>query len=226
MNKAITGTQQGDDTTSGAGTPARILIVEDSKGIRELIFAILTNAGYECRAVSSGREALALLNSGERFDLMLCDLLNNPHGITLLDRTQQNCPRMPVIISTILKETVTEQRSVAETQLAALDAETAAMQTLMEGTQREIVDLAGMWNKGGAQQRQELAFSLYPDGLFYSRELRFFEPRNTLLVNAIQDMIAYLRTEYKIGVGNGNRTRNRRSHSPVLCQLSYSHRRG
>jgi hypothetical protein len=24
-------------------------------------------------------------------------------------------------------------------------------------------------------------------------------------------------------VGNGNRTRNRRSHSPVLCQLSYSH---
>lgn len=40
------------------------------------------------------------MNSGERFDLMLCDLLNNPHGITLLDRTQQNCPRMPVIIST------------------------------------------------------------------------------------------------------------------------------
>jgi hypothetical protein len=26
------------------------------------------------------------------------------------------------------------------------------------------------------------------------------------------------------GVGDGNRTRNRRSHSPVLCQLSYSHR--
>jgi hypothetical protein len=25
-------------------------------------------------------------------------------------------------------------------------------------------------------------------------------------------------------VGNGNRTRNRRSHSPVLYQLSYSHR--
>ena len=29
----------------------------------------------------------------------------------------------------------------------------------------------------------------------------------------------------KLGVGNGNRTRNRRSHSPVLCQLSYSHHR-
>src|SRR3984885_10898245 len=31
---------------------------------------------------------------------------------------------------------------------------------------------------------------------------------------------------FKSGVGNGNRTRNRRSHSPVLCQLSYSHRHG
>jgi two-component system response regulator FlrC len=99
MNRAIAGTQQGDDT-SGAGTPERILIVEDSKGVRELMFDILTAAGYECRAVSSGREALARLNSGERFDLMLCDLLNNPHGINLLDRTQQNCPSMPVIIST------------------------------------------------------------------------------------------------------------------------------
>src|SRR5438105_10054889 len=27
-----------------------------------------------------------------------------------------------------------------------------------------------------------------------------------------------------VGVGDGNRTHNVRSHSPVLCQLSYSHR--
>jgi hypothetical protein len=29
---------------------------------------------------------------------------------------------------------------------------------------------------------------------------------------------------FNSGVGDGNRTRNVRSHSPVLCQLSYSHR--
>ena len=100
MNKAMAGTQQGGGAASAAGTPERILIVDDCNGIRELICEILTTAGYECRAVSSGREALALLNSGERFDLMLCDLLNDPHGITLLDRTQHDCPTMPVIIST------------------------------------------------------------------------------------------------------------------------------
>jgi len=100
MNSAIDETQQGDDTASGAGTPERILIVDDCESIRELILDILTTAGYECRAVSSGREALALLDSGERFDLMLCDLLNNPHGITLLERTRHDWPRMRVVIST------------------------------------------------------------------------------------------------------------------------------
>jgi site-specific DNA recombinase len=61
-----------------------------------------------------------------------------------------------------LKETVTQQKTDAETQLAALDTETASMQVLMEGTQREFVDLVGAWMKGGVQQRQELAFGLYP----------------------------------------------------------------
>lgn len=99
-----------------------------------------------------------------------------------------------------LKETATRQRADAEGQLAALDAETASIQVLMEGTQREIVDLVGMWRNGGVQQRQELAFSLYPDGLFYSRETLFFEPRNTLLMNAMREMIEYLSDERNIGV--------------------------
>lgn len=80
--------------------PERILVVDDSEPVRQFISMILTAASYECRAVSSGREALALLEAGEQFDLMLCDLLNNPHGITLLERTKKDYPRMPVIITT------------------------------------------------------------------------------------------------------------------------------
>ena len=99
---------------------------------------------------------------------------------------------------------MTQQKTEAETQLAALDTETASVQVLMEGTQREIVDLVGAWKKGGVQQRQELAFGLYPDGLYFSRETLFVEPRNTLLMKAMQEMIACLRDEWKIGVGDGN----------------------
>jgi DNA-binding NtrC family response regulator len=101
MNKAITGTRQRDGNTAGQSrTPERILIVDDAEAVREFTSLILTAAGYECRTVSSGHEALALLKSGERFDLMVCDLLNNPHGITLLERTKKKCPRMRVIIAT------------------------------------------------------------------------------------------------------------------------------
>jgi len=80
--------------------PERILIVDDAEAIRDFMSLILTAAGYECRTVSSGYEALALLKAGEQFDLMVCDLLNNPHGITLLERTKEKHPRMPVIIAT------------------------------------------------------------------------------------------------------------------------------
>jgi CheY-like chemotaxis protein len=79
-----------DGTTRRLRTPERILVVDDAEAVREFISLILSAAGYECRTVSSGREALALLNAGERFDLMLCDLLNSPHGITLLERNKKN----------------------------------------------------------------------------------------------------------------------------------------
>ena len=99
MKKPTAGSQQQNTgTTDRLETPTPTLIVDDSKGVRELILNILTNVGYE--SVGSGRGALALLESGERFDLMLCGLLNNPHGINLLDRSKKVYPTMPVIIST------------------------------------------------------------------------------------------------------------------------------
>jgi CheY-like chemotaxis protein len=100
MNRATVAQGRTSAGTRQLRTPERILIVEDTEAVRELISLILTEAGYECQAVGSGCEALGLLEAGERFDLMLCDLLNNPHGITLLERTKKSYPRMPVLIST------------------------------------------------------------------------------------------------------------------------------
>lgn len=100
MNKATAAHRRTGGSTNQLRTPERILIVDDSQAVRELISLILTPAGYHCRTVSCGHEALALLKSGERFDLMVCDLVNNPHGITLLERTKKKYPRMSVIIVT------------------------------------------------------------------------------------------------------------------------------
>ena len=102
-----------------------------------------------------------------------------------------------------LKETVTKQTADAEAQLAALDAETQTMKGLLEDTQREIVDLVGVWRNGSIHQRQELAWSLYPDGLRYSRETKYFEPGNVLLMKTMREMIDNLVAGKNIGAGDG-----------------------
>jgi hypothetical protein len=51
----------------------------------------------------------------------------------------------------MLKETVTQQKVEAEAQLSALDAETATMQSLLEETQNNIVDLVtAPWKRAAA----------------------------------------------------------------------------
>ena len=81
----------------------------------------------------------------------------------------------------VLKETVKKQRTDAEAQMNALDAENSSMEALLQEQQNSIVDLVGAWQRGGAQQRQELASNLFPDGLRFSQETLFIEPGNVLL---------------------------------------------
>jgi CheY-like chemotaxis protein len=79
----------------------RILVVNDEKVCCEIISSILTLAGYQCRTASDGLDALAVLNSGEEFELLIANL-NMPSldGIGLLIRTKEQFPDMPVVIET------------------------------------------------------------------------------------------------------------------------------
>jgi site-specific DNA recombinase len=86
-----------------------------------------------------------------------------------------------------LKAHVAEQTAEIETQQHALDTETATTEALLEETQHNFVDLVTAWREGNTQRRQELRFSLFPEGLYFSRESMFFEPRNTWLWQAWQE---------------------------------------
>ena len=67
----------------------RILVVDDEETIREIVSSMLTHANYKCRQAASGLEAIALLDSGEEFELMLSDLMMaDLDGIGLLERTK------------------------------------------------------------------------------------------------------------------------------------------
>ena len=51
-----------------------ILIVDDEKPICDLIDLNLSSAGYHCKAVQNGLEAIDLIE-GEKFDLILLDIM-------------------------------------------------------------------------------------------------------------------------------------------------------
>jgi cyclic di-GMP phosphodiesterase len=84
----------------------RILVVDDEEAIREIVSSMLAAGGkYACRQAASGAEALALLESGEEFSLMLSDLMMaGMDGIALLERTKERNPEMPVVMVTAVHD--------------------------------------------------------------------------------------------------------------------------
>src|SRR6476659_9300283 len=83
----------------------RILVVDDEEPIREIVTSMLANAGYSCKQAGSGLEALAILDSGEQFELILSDLMMAElDGIGLLERTKERFPEMPVVMVTAVHD--------------------------------------------------------------------------------------------------------------------------
>ena len=76
-----------------------ILVVDDEETVRGIVTSMLLSANYQCRQAGSGLEALALLNSSEKFDLILSGL-TMPYDEGLLERTQAEYPDIPVILMT------------------------------------------------------------------------------------------------------------------------------
>ena len=83
----------------------RILVVDDEETIREIVCSMLAAANYKCSQASSGMKALAVLESGEEFELMLSDLMMaDLDGIGLLERTKEKFPDMPVVMVTAVHD--------------------------------------------------------------------------------------------------------------------------
>src|ERR1700731_375113 len=83
----------------------RILVVDDEETIREIVSSMLGGAHFQTRQASSGVEALAILESGEQFDLVLSDLMMaEMDGIALLERSKERYPDMPVVMVTAVHD--------------------------------------------------------------------------------------------------------------------------
>lgn len=79
----------------------RILVVDDEETIREIVCSMLGGAHFQTRQAASGVEALAILESGEEFDLVLSDLMMaEMDGIALLEHAKERYPDVPIVMLT------------------------------------------------------------------------------------------------------------------------------
>ena len=77
----------------------RILFVNDERPIVEMTNLILTRDGYECITALNGVEALELLNSGQAFDLIVCNYqMPLMDGLQVLDYVKEKFPTLPFIL--------------------------------------------------------------------------------------------------------------------------------
>jgi DNA-binding NtrC family response regulator len=93
------------DTSLSAMPNDRILVVDDEETIREIVSSTLNGAHFQTRQAASGVEALAVLESGDEFDLVLSDLMMaEMDGITLLERAKERYPDMPIVMVTAVSD--------------------------------------------------------------------------------------------------------------------------
>jgi len=80
----------------------KILIVDDSASLRQVVSIALENAGYETIEAADGQQALNLLD-GTKINLVICDV-NMPvmDGITFVTKVKQlpNYRFLPIIMLT------------------------------------------------------------------------------------------------------------------------------
>jgi CheY-like chemotaxis protein len=73
------------------------VVADDEPGLRLLLVATLSGAGYEVLQASNGLEAVRLCQAGH-VSLLLTDLVMPDHeGLETIRRMRQECPDIPVV---------------------------------------------------------------------------------------------------------------------------------
>jgi two-component system chemotaxis response regulator CheY len=79
---------------------AAILLIDDMKGVRHTVSALLKRAGHVVTEADDGGAGLQLLQSGERYDLVITDMLMPKHDgmeVLLFLEQQPNRPKVLAI---------------------------------------------------------------------------------------------------------------------------------
>jgi CheY-like chemotaxis protein len=90
-----------DTATRAEQRTIRLAVADDDPFVRALLAEQLRSAEYDVTACPDAAMALALLDAGERFDLLIADLsMPGMDGIALIREARLRRPRMPAILLT------------------------------------------------------------------------------------------------------------------------------
>jgi CheY-like chemotaxis protein len=130
MNKTLAATPSETSFRSPAGSPARILVVDDDQVCRDAVARVLRAAGFEVFVAPDYQLALEDLESTRRLDLLITDIVmpERVNGVALSRMARMRRPGLNVIlmtaydipgveeeaIGTVLRKPIDEEHLVAE----------------------------------------------------------------------------------------------------------------
>jgi len=79
---------------------AKVLVIEDNEGSREILYEILTDVGYEVDTADNGKDGISLA-IGKEYELVIADLgLPDISGLEVATKINTHHPRTPIILVT------------------------------------------------------------------------------------------------------------------------------
>ena len=97
----------------------RVLVVDDSEGVRAYLASLLEMRGYQVDTAETGRSAIALIEGGAAPDLLIVDvMMPGIDGLETLRRVREIQPDLPVVMLSVIGKAST---IVDAMQLGAVD---------------------------------------------------------------------------------------------------------
>jgi two-component system, OmpR family, response regulator len=87
-------------TETNPQRPPLVLVVEDDKGVRDLVDTVLTSEGFEVRTARDGLEGLLKLRMLKPAALVLDIMMPDVGGLRVLDELAEEHEDVPVIVVT------------------------------------------------------------------------------------------------------------------------------
>jgi signal transduction histidine kinase/CheY-like chemotaxis protein len=86
--------------------PGRVLLVEDDESVAAAVAAMLRELGYKVLRVADAGAALAVLDKGEKVDLVFSDMVmpGPMDGAALADEIRRRWPNLPLVLTTGFSE--------------------------------------------------------------------------------------------------------------------------